>query len=145
MEIRLVIFLAFTSVIVVTNTLLIWFAYKAFAGFTSRVTETVTEFERSNVTRAWIQTMQAAAERAVTVTEFAKQKMTDLGSVLDRAQGRYQSALASADSKLEQVGDGLTTTARKVRDTVAKPAFSLMSFMAGLMGALESFGSDEEA
>jgi len=48
METQIVIFLAFISVTVITNTLLIWFVYKGFAGVTSRITETVSEFKTSS-------------------------------------------------------------------------------------------------
>jgi hypothetical protein len=142
METKLMIFLAFASVTVVTNTLLIWFAYKAFAGFTSKVTETVTEFERSKITQGWIRAMQAAAERAVIVTEFAKERMASLDSTLECAQGRYRSALASADSSLERAGDGISNDARRIRDIVAWPAFWLTSFMAGVRRAMPGGGDD---
>jgi Na+/phosphate symporter len=144
MEIRLVIFLGLTSVTLITNTLLIWFAYKALAGFTSRITGTLTEFEKAGLTKAWISSMETAAEQALNVTEIAKEKMAECDSVLERAQQQYALALANVDSKLEQAGDELSNGARKVRDTVAKPAFTFMSFIAGLSRAVQKWGSEGE-
>ncbi|HYR85368.1 MAG TPA: hypothetical protein VE422_14880 [Terriglobia bacterium] len=143
MEIRLVIFLALVSVTLVTNTVLIWFAYKAFAGFTSRVTQTLTEFERSGMTKAWVGTMQSAAEEALRVTETAKQKMAECDPVLQRAQQQYTLALAKVDSRLEQAGNELSDGARKMRDIVSKPAFKFMSFMGGITRALNAMLEDD--
>lgn len=137
----MMIFLAFLSVTVVTNTLLIWFAYKAFANFTSKVTETVTEFETNNSTRAWIATMQTAAEQAASVSEIAKRKMAEFDPVLGRAQEEFGSALAKMDTKLDEVAREISDGARKLRDVVAKPAFSVIAFFAGLSRAM---GANED-
>jgi hypothetical protein len=139
METRLALFLAFTSVTLIMNTLLIWFMYKAFAGLTSRVTETMSEFERSGITRAWLNSMETAAQHAVSVTGATKQRMAEFDPVLERAQERYALALAQTDSKLENAAEQVSNGARKVRDVVAKPAFSAMAFVAGLSSALNSF------
>src|SRR2546428_13254463 len=93
----IVIFLAFTSVTVVTNTLLILFAYKGFANMTLKVTETVREVEMSTDTREWIASLEKAAAQAVIVTETAKQKMAEYAPVLDNLQSRYQYMLAKLD------------------------------------------------
>lgn len=118
----IVIFLAFTSVTVVTNTLLFLFAYKAFAALTSKATEAVREVEASSATREWIASMERAAVQAVSVTAMAKQKMEECDPVLDNMQGRYQFMLAKLDTKVERITDGITETATKVRDVVAGPA-----------------------
>jgi hypothetical protein len=143
MEIRLVIFLAFASVTVITNTMLIVFAYKAFANVTSRVTATVSEFEKSSETRAWIDSLQIAAEQAVLVTEATKQTMAEFTPVISRAHENYIRTLVNVDSKLETVADEVSTGARKVRDAVAKPAFSVMAFAASLTKVLETMRNDE--
>ena len=143
MDIRIVIFLAFTMVTVVTNTLLIWFAYKAFANFTSKATETMMEFERSGTTKAWIESIQIAAQHAVSVTEAAKQQMAEFEPALGRVQERYAFALAKVDSKLNDAAEEISTGSRRMRDVVAKPAFSILTFAAGLSRALSDWDPEE--
>ena len=143
MEIRLVIFLALISVTVVTNTLLIWFAYKAFAGFTSRITEMLAQFEKSGLPKAWIGTMEIAAEEALALTEIAKRTMAECDPVLERAQQQYARALGKVDSRLEQAGNELSDGARKVRDTVSKPAFKFMSFIAEFTRTVNAMLEDD--
>ncbi len=142
METRIVIFLSFVSVTVITNTLLIWFAYKAFANFTFKVTETVSQFRTSSETREWISAMQAASEQAVAVTEATKIKLAEINPVLDRTREQYQQAIATVDSKLDTVANEITANAARMRDVVAKPAFSIVTFVAGLSRFLENMGNE---
>ena len=137
MEIRIVIFLAFASVTVITNTMLILFAYKAFASLTWKVTETVSEFEKSSETRQWIDSLQVAARQAAAVTEATKQRIAEFEPILGSAQENYNRSLATVDSKLEKVADDIDTSARKLRDVVAGPAFSFVAFAAGLTKLIE--------
>ncbi len=143
METRIVIFLAFVSVTVITNTLLIWLVYKGFANFTFKVTETVTQFQTSGETREWITAMQSASEQAVAVTEETKMKMAEIEPVLDRTREQYRRVLATVDSKLDTAANEITTNAAKMRDVVAKPAFSIVTFVTGLRRFLETMESDE--
>jgi hypothetical protein len=142
-ELRLTIFLAFISLTVVTNALLIWLVYKTFVTFTSTVTTTLAEIEKSDAARVWLPFMQRAAEQAVSVTEITKQKMAGNEVGLARAQERYGLALKKLDSKLEKVGNGLCANARKVRDASAKPAFSILSFAAGVSQLLKTFAANK--
>ena len=138
MKIRIAVFLGLTSVAAITNTLLIAFAYKALAGVTSKLTETVAGFEKSSETRQWIDALRIAAERAVAVTQSAKQSIAEFDPVLDRAREDYNRALVKADSKLEQVAHGINTTASMMKDVVAKPAFSTMAFAAAVSKIFEN-------
>ena len=132
MEIRMAVFLFFVFVSVVSNSLLIWFVYKAFAGITLKVTESVSEFEKSSETRQWIDSLAAAAQQAAAITEVTKQKMADFEPELGRAQENFNRTLVKADSKLEDVAEGIDNSAVRIRDLLAKPAFSVMAFAAGL-------------
>jgi hypothetical protein len=132
MEIRIVIFLAFVSVVVVGNTLALLFAYKAFAGVTTKVTQTVSEFSKSGETRYWIDSLQDASKQAAELTETTKQKIAEIDPLLSRAQDSYRQTLANMDSTLDKVEGGVNTTAEMVRDMVAKPAFSFVTFAAGI-------------
>ena len=143
METRIVIFLAFISVTVITNAVLIWFVYKAFANVTSKVTETVVQFEVSSQTREWISILQSASQRAITVTEAARIRMAEIEPALENARQRYNQTLATVDSKLETAAEEITTNARKLRDAVAAPAFSVVAFAAGLASVIESIENEE--
>ena len=142
MEIRIVIFLFFVFVTVASNTLLIFLAYRAFANITTRVTGTVAEFQKNSETRQWIESLQAAAEQAVSVTEMTKQTMAEFGPALDRAHENFRRTLVTVDSKLEDVAEGIDTGAQKVRDVIVKPALSVAAFAANLMESEDS--EDEE-
>jgi len=143
MEVRLLVFLFFVCGGVIANTLVIWGIYKAFAGMSTKVTTAVDEFQKSSETREWIESMRVAAEQAVTVTQATKERMTQLEPVLSRAQENYDKALALADVRLKNFADQVNSNADKVRDTVAKPAFSVMAFAAGITRVLESLERGE--
>jgi hypothetical protein len=136
MEIRIVIFLAFVSVTLFTNTLLILFAYRALAGMTSKVTATVEELGKSSETRELIDSLHAAAENAASVTESTKLKVAAFTTVLGRVQESYQRNLEAADSRLEKVAENVDNAAQRVRDVIAKPAFTVASFSAGFIRVL---------
>jgi biopolymer transport protein ExbB/TolQ len=143
MEIRVIIFLFFVFVTVTSNTLVVWFVYKAFSTVTSKVTETVSEFERSSETRAWIDSLHKAAAEAAAVTEATKQKMAEFEPVLSKAHQDYSRTLAKVDSKLEEAAEEVEASAQKMRDVVAKPAVSIMAFAAGFAKVIEHLGEEE--
>jgi len=132
----IVIFLAFTSVTVVTNTLLIWFAYKGFANVSGKVTEAVREIETSSTTRAWLQSWQTAAEQAVAITDMTKQQMAEFGPQFAEFHGRFQFLLAEIDTKVERVTTGVSENATMVRDVVSEKAELFASAAAGVMNVL---------
>ena len=138
METQIVIFLAFVSVTVVTNTLLIWFVYKGFAGVTSKITETVSEFKTSSETKAWLRGLESASRQAVVVTETTKIQIAEIEPALARAQQHYLQTLALVDSKLEIAAGDITRNAQKIRDVVAQPAFSAVAFFTALSRVLET-------
>ena len=143
MELRIVIFLAFISIALITNTLLIWLAYKAFADVTSKVTETVSQLETSSDARELIAMLQSVSQQAVSVTEAAKVKLAEFEPVIENVQQHHRETIAKLDSTLETVADEITATARKMRDVVAKPAFSVLAFAATLSQYLQSIESEE--
>ena len=132
------IFLAFVSVTLITNTLVILLAYRALAGITTKLTSTVAELGTSSETRQLIDALQAASKRAASVTESAKLKMAGLDPALGRFQETLRSNLAQADSKLEKAAKNIDTTAQNVRDMVAKPVFAAASFSAGFIKVLRN-------
>ena len=138
METRIVLFLALVSVTVIANTLLIWFVYKSFARFTSSLAETVSQFQTSGETKAWLATLKSTSEEAIAVTGAAKLKIAEFEPMLDQAQQQYLKALTQVDSKLEIVAAEITTNAKKARDIVTKPAFYTVAFAAALSRVLEA-------
>ena len=139
MELRLTIFLLFTSVAIFTNTLLIWLAYKRFATAASAVLETLIEVETSGGVRTWLRSINTAAEDAVNITENIKRQMADGEAYLVRAQEKYVLALVNVDSQLEKATDEISAGARKMSDAVAKPASSILRFSARLSQLLGPF------
>jgi len=138
METQIAIFLACISVTVITNTLLIWFVYKGCAGFTSKITETVSELKTSSETTTWLRKLESASRQAVAVTEATKIKIAELEAPLDRAQQHYLQTLGQVDSKLEKTAGDITRSAQKIRDVVAQLAFSTVAFFTGLSRVLET-------
>jgi hypothetical protein len=137
MEMQLVIFLAFTSVTVVANAMLIWFAYKGFAGMVMRVSQTVTEFRRNDDTVALAESLMLAADHARQATEIAKVRLTEFGPVLDRARHNWSFSLAKIDARCEEIEETVACTGLKVRDAVAKPAYTIAAISSGVQTVLE--------
>ena len=137
------VFIAVVALGVMLNTALVFAAYKAFSGLTSKVTTKVSEFGNNNEIRHWVDSMQTAGEQAVSVTAMTKQHLADLEPVIARAQDSYSRSLAVADDKLQAVANQIDSGAEKVRDAVAKPAVSTMAFVAGLTKAIETIQRDD--
>jgi len=137
MEIRIVIFLAFVSVVLITNTIMIFFAYKALAGLTSKMTATMSSFAKNSEARELLESVQAATEQAAAITESTKERIAEFTPVLSRLQEDHRRALINADSKLEKTAGDINTAAQRVRDVIAKPAFAVVSFSAGIRKVIE--------
>ena len=133
---QIVIFLAFTGVTVISNTVLIWFAYKAFATVTLKVTQTLAEFERSSATRQWLTSLQTASERAVTVTELTKVKMAEFDPAFATFHARFGFMLAKMDHRVERISADISDSAIRVRDAVARPAEKFAIVASGVQSAL---------
>lgn len=144
MEIRIVIFLAFVSVTVVANTMVILFAYRFFARMTTSMTAAMDEFRSSSEMRQYVDSMQVAAERAVAVTESTKAKMAEFEPVLNRAEDNYRRTLVDVNGKLERVEDKVKTVSVAVREAVAKPATSIAIFTAGVKRMMEEREAPED-
>ncbi len=137
MEIRLVILLAFTSATLIMNAILIWFVYKGFASFTSRVSESVSDFEKSGTAKALVLSLRTAAEHARTATEAAKQRVQHFEPAMGRLEDSYSLRLEKIDVRLQGAANEIAAGARRMRDVVARPAFSAMTFFARLSSALD--------
>ena len=143
METRIVLFLAFVSIALIMNTLLIFFVYKALSGVTSKVTEGVSAVVTNSEIREWMTTLESASEQAVAATEATKMRMLECEPVIENARKNYYAALKKADSTMETVANEITQNAKKARDVVAKPAFSFIAFAAGLTRMIENLDSED--
>ena len=143
MELRILLFLIFAGGTILMNTALIFLAYKAFSGLSIKVTATVSELEKTGELKQLLGSLHAASEQAVTVTQATKERMAEFEPVISKVYETYNRSIAQVDSKLEEVAGEINTTAEKVRDTVAKPAFSVMAFAAGLTKFLQTMKGDE--
>jgi len=143
MEIRIFLFLALVMITVVSNTFAIFCAYRLFAGLTNKLTKTVTDLRENSEAMEWISSMQIAAARAAAITESTKRKMVEFDPILDRTQEGYRRSLVTIDSKLETTAEQITTAARNIRDTIAKPAFAVATFAAGMTRVLEETQPEE--
>jgi hypothetical protein len=144
MEIRLVVFLAFACANIILGTLVIFGVYRGFAGLTKKVDAAVSEFEKNSEMRQWLDSLQTASAQAVIVTQATKDQMAEMEPAITKAQESYNRALAEIDSTLDSVEDQVTTNAQKVRDAVAKPAFSVMQFAAGVAKMFEDIKPGDE-
>ena len=144
MEVRIVVFLFVISLSVITNTILIFYVYKAFAGLTDKVDATVSEFQKNSETREWLDSLQTASAQAVIVTQATKEQIAECEPVIAKAQESYKRSLEQLDSKLEHVADQINTNAQKARDAVSKPAFSVMAFAAGIAKFFENINAEDE-
>jgi hypothetical protein len=138
MELRIVVFIAVVALGTMLNTALIFAAYKAFSGLTSKVTTTVSEFEKNNELRQFLNSMETVGRQAVSVTESTKYHIAEFEPAITKAQDSYGRTLAMVDSKLEDAAKQIDSSARKIRDAVTKPAVSAMAFVAGLMKVIET-------
>jgi hypothetical protein len=143
MERQIVIFLGLVSFALIMNTILIWLAYTALSGLTSKVSEGVSQFAAAAETTDWMSKLKSASEEAIAITEATKLRMAECQPVIENAQKNYRAALDKVDSTLETVADEITTNAKKARDVVAGPAFSFLAFVAGLSQWIENSESEE--
>jgi len=143
MELRILLFLIFACGTILMNTALIFLAYKAFSGLSIKVTATVSELEKTGELKQFLGSLHAASEQAVTVTQATKERIAEFEPVISKVHETYNRSIAQVDSKLEEVAGEINTSAEKVRDTVAKPAFSVMAFAAGLTKILQTMKGDE--
>ena len=143
MELRILLFLSFACGTILMNTALIFLAYKAFSGLSIKVTATVSELEKTGELKQFLGSLHAASEQAVTVTQATKKRIAEFEPVISKVHETYNRSIAQVDSKLEEVAGEINTSAERVRDTVAKPAFSVMAFVAGLTKFLQTMKGDE--
>lgn len=145
MGVRIVIFLLFISVTLVFNSMVIWFAYKAFANITTKVTETMREVHASDGVRSWLKALESASFQAVAVTEVTKDSVAKFEPTLARAQSTYGYGLAKVDVNLERFHDKLRLQTARAQDALTSPAHKIGATLTGVQEALLYFSGDQTA
>jgi hypothetical protein len=137
MGIQIVIFLAFTSVTLVFNSLVIWFAYKAFANIADRVTDTMRELRDSGEVAGWLRALENASSQAVTLTDATQKRLNQFEPILARAQSQFGYGLAKVDVRVESLCENIRHHSGRAQDTVLAPARHIGAVMSGVREVLE--------
>jgi hypothetical protein len=145
MSVLIVIFLIFISVTLVFNSIVIWFAYKAFASITTNVTETLRGIQTSDDAKSWLGALHSASFQAVAATGATKEVIADFEPTLAKAQSRFGYALASVDVRLERVHDRVRNRAEKVQSAIVRPAHRIGATISGVQEALLYLSGDQSA
>lgn len=145
MDVQIVIFLTFISVTLVFNSIVIWFAYKAFASITTNVTETMRGIQTSDDAKAWMNALHSASFQAVAATGAAKEMIAGFEPKLARAQSKYGYGLASVDVRLERIHEKVRGRAEKVQNAIVGPAHRIGATMSGVHEALLHLSGDQTA
>ena len=144
MEVRILVFLAFTSLTVLVNTLLIFGLYKAFSGLTTKVESAASAFQPNSETREWLESLRMASEQALAVSQATKERMAEIEPALAKAQENFNRSLARADEELEKVATQIDESSQRVKDVVAKPAFSVMALAGKLTRIFGTMRAEDE-
>ena len=145
MEVQIVVFLIFTSVTLIFNSIVIWFAYRAFANITTNTTETMRGLQASDDVKIWLNALHSASFQAVSATDKAKEMIVAFEPTLARAQSRFGYGLASVDVRLERVHDRVRGRAEKIQNAIVGPAHRIGATMSGVQQALHYLSGDQSA
>jgi hypothetical protein len=137
MDVQLVIFLAFISVTLTANALVVWFGYKAFANAATSLTQRTREFETNGGTRSWLAALDAASEEAVLLTEGAKERMAGFESSVARAQSMFGFGLAKFDVGFERFCDNVNLQTERAQYAIIRPAKRIGRTISGVRNIIE--------
>ena len=136
MEIKIVIFLAFTSVTLIFNSVVIYMAYKAYSRAALKVTETIREFETSESALIWLRALESASSQAVILTDAAKNHLAAADPVLTEAQAKYSFRLAQLDLHMERSLSKVVGLTQKMHGGVGRPAHRIGATLSGIREVL---------
>jgi hypothetical protein len=144
METQIAIFLAFTSVTLIFNAFVIWYAYKAFTKASTMVTNTIRDVQKSDSARAWLKGMEVASSSAVSVTETARAQLVHVDPVFARAQAKYEFKLAEIDIQLEKAFDTILQHTEKAQRALVKPANRIGATIAGVREVVDFLSGESD-
>src|SRR5688572_8122159 len=142
MKAQLVVFLAFTSATLLFNAVIIWFAYKAFASVTFKVTQTMRELQSSESAKVWLNALESASNQAVSLTEKAKTQLNNFDPVLARAHSKYEFRLAQIDGQMEKGLNTIRDRTESLQDSLVRPAHRLGATLAGVFEVIHYFSGE---
>jgi hypothetical protein len=145
MDTKIIIFLAFTCVTLVLNSVIIWYAYKAFLNITTTVTKTISEAEASKDTRVWLKTLESASKQAVSLTGTAKTQLTNFDPVLARAHAKYEFKLAEIDAHMEKSIATVLSRTRSLENAVVGPAHRIGATLSGVHEVIQYLSGEVAA
>ena len=143
MKAQLVIFLAFTSVAIVFNAVIIWYAYKAFFSVTFKVTETMRELQARDSMKVWLGALETASNQAVSLTDKAKTQLANFDPVLARAHSKYEFRLAQIDVHMEKGINKIREKTESLQGSLVQPAHRLGATLAGVFEVIHYFSGEE--
>jgi hypothetical protein len=121
----MIIFLSATSLALVINAAIAWFAYKALSNMTTRVSESTNSLRRSGFTREWIRTLESASIRAAEVSTEARAEIVNFEPTLIQAEQKLAYSLAKIDKSCERVC-GVATTVMNQAGKVASTGYWIL-------------------
>jgi hypothetical protein len=136
----IVVFLAFVSLNAVLNAALLFAAHKAFGKVTANVTTKIQDFQKRREPREWLQAMMTASAQAVSATETAKRRMSELEPALRNMHARYDGLLITLDNKLERVTADISDAATRLQDASRQPAEKLTVWGEKIRAFLRRYG-----
>jgi len=143
MTAKLIIFLAFTSMTLLFNAVIIWYAYKAFFNVTFKVTETLQELQARESTKVWLSALETASTHAVALTEKAKTQLANFDPVLTRAHTKYEFRLAQVDVHMEKGINKILSKTESLQGSLVRPAERLGATLAGVFEMMNIFGGEQ--
>jgi len=144
MEIQLAILLAFTSLTLIFNSVVIWFAYKAFVKASTRVTDTIRDIQTSENARGWLKALEVASAHAASVSTGVKQDLVHIDPILARAHAKYEFKLAEIDVQLDKAFSAVLNQTAKMERAVVQPAHRIGATFAGLREVVQLFSVEPE-
>ena len=145
MKAQMVILFAFTSLTLLFNAIIIWYAYKAFFNVTFKVTETLQEMQARESTKVWLSALQTASTHAVSLTEGAKTQLANFDPVLARAHSKYEFRLAQIDVQMEKGLNKLRDKTETLQNSLVRPAHRLGATLAGVFEVVHYFSGEQTA
>jgi hypothetical protein len=144
MEIQLAILLAFTSLTLIFNSVVIWFAYKAFVKASTAVTETIRDIETSKNAQAWLKALEVASSHAASVSNSVKEDLAHIDPMLARAHARYEFKLAEIDVQLEKAFSTVLQQTEKLERALVQPAHRIGATFSGIREVAQLFSGEPE-
>jgi len=137
MEAQLAVFLGFVAVALIINTAIIFLLYKAFANLSTKVTESVHEFQSNPATREWLTTMQSTTAEAAKMTTVVRDEIVGLEAALARMQTSYTASLARADARFSLIWRAIHFAADTTERLVTWPIRTIHTAVVGFQGIID--------